>query len=146
MENINISQLYNNETIKDISSIEVQLGKQKKKKYQNTSFYFSTEGFVPLEKTIWNNFREYNSHSTLKIRTEEWEKIIRGFKKLSVLLKSTEYNDETTDLLGFKSNGKHEDYKKNFASINKDIDIMLTGFIDWIEPELPNHSHITITV
>ena len=80
-------QIYTNKTIGKIPCVEIQLGKQKKKKYRDTSVFFSQAAFQTLEETIWDNYREYSSNSTVKIQVEEWVKIIKGFGELTELLK-----------------------------------------------------------
>ena len=143
MEN-NIYQMYNSKTIKSKECIEIQLGKQKKKKFKDTSVFFNNESFVPLEKTLWNNFREYQPYTNVKISSKEWIKIIKGFKKLSVSLKENVFQDELQYQLGFISSEDKQQYESDFGSINRNIDDMLLGFIAWIEPLLQNNDFITI--
>lgn len=145
MENNNIYQMHNNKTIKSKECIEIQLGRQKKKKYKDTSVFFSNESFSPLGQTIWNNFREYQPNSNVKISAKEWMKIIRGLNKLSDSLQDSVYKEELIALLRFKTEDQKNLYKSDFISINKNIDSMLKSFIAWIEPELQNHDYITIS-
>ncbi len=144
MENNNIYQMYNHKTIDRKECIEIQLGRQKKKKFKDTSVFFSSESFIPLGQTIWNNFREYQPNSNVKISTNEWLKIIRGLNKLSELLQDSVYNEELLDLLRFKTEDQKNLYKSDFTSINKNIDNMIKSFITWIEPNLQDHDYITI--
>mgnify|MGYP000852325339 FL=1 len=144
METNNIYQLFTSDSVDKKSCIEVQLGKQKKKRFKDTSIFFSPEGFGPLEQTIWDNFREYSSNSTVKISSKEWAKIVVGLQELSVLLKDKTYNKELLSILGFKSLDMKQMYEVNFTTINLSVDKMLQSFIAWIEPNLKDNDFITI--
>ncbi len=144
MNTIKNYQTYTNKTIDKSSCVEIQLGKQRKKRFKETSIFFNSDDFLLLEQTIWDNYREYSPDSVVKIQTEEWVKIIRGIKELRKLLQNPVYNDELISNLNIKSFDK-EFYKENYLLINKNIDKMLNSFIEWIEPNLQNDEYISIT-
>jgi len=143
METNKIYQMYNSKTIDRSSCVEIQLGKQRKKRYKDSSTFFTTSDFLLLEQTIWDNHREYSPNSTVKIQSNEWVKVIEGIKTLSVLLQNTVYQDELIYELGVKAHDK-ESYIENYLIINKNIDKMLKSFIEWIEPKLKSNEYITI--
>lgn len=143
METNKIYQMYNSKTIDRNSCVEIQLGKQRKKRFKDSSTFFTTSDFLLLEQVIWDNHREYSTDSVVKIQSNEWIKIIEGMKELSVLLKNTVFQDEFIYELGIKAIDK-ESYIENYLIINKNIDKMLVSFIEWIEPKLKDNEYITI--
>lgn len=145
MDKKNIYHMYNNKTINKDSCVEVQLGKQKKKKYKATSVFFTSESFIQLEQTIWDNFREYMPDSVVKISQKEWIKIIQGLKELSELLKNTELNNGMFQHLSIKTSYDKKAYKTDFIEINKNINKMVIEFINWLEINVPQNEYITIT-
>ena len=138
-----IYQMYNSKTIDRSSCVEIQLGKQRKKRYKDSSTFFTTSDFLLLEHTIWDNHREYSPNSTVIIQSKEWVKVIEGIKRLSVLLQNTEYQDEFIYELGLKTHDK-ESYIENYLTINNNIDKMLVSFINWLEPKLESNEYLTI--
>jgi hypothetical protein len=144
METNKIYQMYNSKTIDRSSCVEIQLGKQRKKRFKDSSTFFTTSDFLLLEQTIWDSYREYSPNSVVKIQSIEWSKIIEGLKELSILLKNTVFQDKFIYELGIKNHDK-ETYIENYLIINKNIDKMVVNFIEWIEPKLKDNEYITIT-
>lgn len=144
METTNIYVMQDLSSAKGKNCIEVQLGKQRKKRNKSSSVYFTPEAFGPLEQTIWDNFREYQSGAIAKIHSSEWQKIVRGFAELSAALKKSDLSRDTLELLGFNEMLTRDYYKENHESINVNVDVMLHQFIDWINEAIKDNEYITI--
>ncbi len=143
MDTNKIYQMYTSKTIDRSSCVEIQLGKQRKKRFKDSSTFFTTSDFLLLEQTIWDNYREYSPNSTVKIQSNEWVKVIEGIKRLSALLQNKVYQDELIYELGLEAHDK-ESYIENYLIINENINKMLLSFIEWIEPKLATNEYITI--
>lgn len=144
METNDNYKIYNSKSIDRSSCVEIQLGKQRKKRFKESSIFFRSNDFLVLEETIWDNHREYTTNSVVKIQSSEWTKIILGIKDLCVLLQNPSYDEEIVRLLGIKKQDQ-KSYKDNLLTINQNIDRMLKEFIQWIEPKLESNDYITIT-
>lgn len=144
METNDNYKIYNSKSIDRSSCVEIQLGKQRKKRFKESSIFFRSNDFLVLEETIWDNHREYTTNSVVKIQSSEWTKIILGIKDLCVLLQNPSYDQEIVRLLGIKKQDQ-KSYKDNLLTINQNIDRMLKEFIQWIEPKLESNDYITIT-
>ncbi len=62
---------------KSTNYVMLQAGKGKK---DNSSIYIKAIEFSYIEGIIWDNFREYEIKSKMKISSHDWERILNGFQ------------------------------------------------------------------
>ena len=120
--------------------VVLQAGKGKE---DNSRIQVSLSGFSYIEGLIWDKYREYGNKAKSKISSEEWERILEGFKIAQEKLRLYKTEDKLRKMLKFDIIGSK--YPLNDMLDNVDeMEVFLSEISNWISSMIREESYILV--
>lgn len=119
----------------------LQAGKGKAK---YSSIYVHPSGFSYIEGLIWDKFREFNRQKKSKILSNEWERILDGFKLAVEQLK------DSSDIAALKHTLKFDLSRPKYSleyivEEQENLIVMINEVIEWLAKFVTEEKYIYIS-
>lgn len=129
--------------IKGKDYVEVSLGKQRKKKFRDTSVFYEKDVFSLFDATLWDHYREYNRKGVNKLSKRECERITDGLDQVMQEIQACQTPKELKQAFGIRHHKSLPDYE-DFDIFKKQVYNLFKEFKEWLETNSKTEDYITI--
>jgi len=120
--------------------VVLQAGKGKE---DNSRIQVTLTGFSYIEGLIWDKYREYGNKLKSKISSNEWNRILDGFKTAQEKLSVYKTEDKLKDILKFDIISSKQPLNDMLDNIDE-MEVFLRELSRWISSMIEEESYILV--